>query len=124
MHIPLYRDCAVEKEAQKISPNISPDWQPTSGRNGSCYSAEVEFVVMTDGKADASTARVVRTNTPALAEALIALIPRYRYEPAKREGVAVAQITTEKIEMMTRVVAVPAGTRPSPSSMGRPGPGC
>ncbi|MDB4891086.1 MAG: hypothetical protein JWL61_2941 [Gemmatimonadetes bacterium] len=125
MHMPLYRDCAVERKVQKITPNIAPDWQPnTSGRGSGCYSAEVEFVVTADGKPDATTARVVRTNTPALAEAVLAVIPRFKYEPAKRDGVAVAQITTEKFELMTRVVSVPAGTRPSPSNMGRPGLGC
>jgi hypothetical protein len=124
MHLPLYRDCAVERKVQKLTLNISPEWQPPTGRNNACYSAEVEFVVTADGKPDASTARVLRTNTPALADAMLAVIPRYRYEPAKRDGVAVAQITTEKLEVISKSVIVPAGTRPSPGSMGRPGPGC
>jgi hypothetical protein len=125
VHQPLYRECGVEKKVQKISANITPDWQrPSGAASRACYSAEVEFVVTAEGKPDAATARVVRTTTPSLAEALLSIIPRYRYEPAKRDGVAVAQITTEKYQVQTMTVVVPAGTRPGAGTMPRPGPGC
>jgi hypothetical protein len=99
---------------------LNPDYRPTSIGNG-CYSAELEYVVEADGTPDASTARVIRTNTPGFAEAALAIIPRFRFDPAKREGVAVAQIVSEKFEMMTgRVVS--SGSRPTAPP--RPGPGC
>ncbi|MEO5814151.1 MAG: hypothetical protein ABIT20_02610 [Gemmatimonadaceae bacterium] len=118
IHMPLYRDCAVERKVQKLTMNIAPEYRLTS--NG-CVSAELEFVVTADGKVDATTARVVRTTTPAYAEAVLAILPRFRYEPAKRDGVAVAQIVTEKHEAITKTVVAIAGTRPNP---GRAGPGC
>lgn len=118
MHMPLYRDCAVERKVQKLTMNIAPDYTPTG--NG-CVSAELEFVVTADGKPDATTARVLRTTTPAYAEAVLAILPRFRYEPAKREGMPVAQITVEKYEAISKVVRSVAGSRPNP---GRAGPGC
>jgi hypothetical protein len=118
MHIPLYRDCAVDRKAHKLVAEITPDYRPTG--NG-CVSAELEFVVTTDGKADATTARVLRTTTPAYADAVLAIVPRFRYEPAKKDGVAVAQIVVEKYGAISKTVVAVAGTRPSP---GRAGPGC
>jgi hypothetical protein len=120
MHMPLYRDCAVEKKAQKLTMGINPDYRPTTG--ATCFSAELEYVVEADGTPDATTAKVVRTNTPAFAEAALAILPRLRFDPAKRDGVAVAQIVSEKFEtQFGRVVSV-NGSRPS--SPPRPGPGC
>jgi hypothetical protein len=118
MHMPVYRDCAVERRVRKLTTNIAPDYRPTSN---SCVSAELEFVVTADGKPDATTARVVRTTTPAYAEAVLAILPRFRYEPARRDGVAVAQIVTEKYGAISKTVVAVAGTRPNP---GRAGPGC
>jgi Gram-negative bacterial TonB protein C-terminal len=119
-HIPLYRECAVQRRAREITTGINPDFQPTSRGNG-CYSAEIEFVVTASGTPDATTARVVRTNTPELADAALKVIPRFRYEPAQRDGAPVAQIVLRKFEMITKIVMAPAGQRPNP---GRPGPGC
>jgi hypothetical protein len=119
-HIPLYRECAVQRRARETTTNIIPDFRPSNPGN-SCYVAEIEFVVTASGTPDATTARVLRTNTPELAEAALKVIPRLRYEPAQRDGAPVAQILVRKFEMITKTVIVPAGQRPNP---GRPGPGC
>jgi hypothetical protein len=119
-HIPLYRDCAVERRAHQVTTGIRPDFRPPVTNNG-CYVAEVEFVVTPSGTPDVTTARVLRTNTPAFADAVLAVLPRLRYEPAQRDGSPVSQIVVEKFEMITKVVVAPAGQRPTPP---RPGPGC
>ncbi|MEO8335606.1 MAG: hypothetical protein ABI664_11575 [bacterium] len=120
MHIPLYRECAVDRKAQLLTTNISPEYRPSNPGNA-CFSAEVEYVITADGHVDGATARVLRTTTPAYGEAVLAVLPRYRFEPAKVNGAPVAQITWQKFEAISKVVAVVAGTRPNP---GRAGPGC
>lgn len=119
-HAPLYRACAVERKASKIATRIVPEFRPTNQGNG-CYVAEVEFVVTPLGVPDAATARVLRTNTKEYADAVLAILPQLRYEPAQRGGVPVAQIVVETSEMITKTVTVPVGQRPNP---GRRGPGC
>jgi hypothetical protein len=118
-HIPLYRDCAVDRKARKLT-TINPDYRPSNAGN-SCFAAAVEFVVTTSGTPDATTARVVRTNSQPFADAALSIIPRFKYEPAQLAGTPVAQIVVEKFEMITKTVIVPAGQRPNP---GRAGPGC
>ena len=97
-HTKLYRDCAVETKAHKLVTGVNPDYRPTATTNA-CVSAELEYVVTANGKPDESMVRIVRTTTPAFAEAALLIIPQLRYEPAKRDGIAVAQIVSEKFGM-------------------------
>ena len=126
---PVYRDCAVKTKARNVTTDIHPDFRPTTAGNG-CYSVELEYVVDQKGFAETKTARIVRTNNQAFAESVISILPQWKFEPAKRDGVPVRQIMIDKQSMMTRVVrvVVPAGSPPTPAdakaAAGRPGPGC
>ena len=109
-HTKLYRDCAVESKAHKLVTGVTPDYRPAATANA-CVSAELEYVVAANGKPDESMVRIVRTTTPAFAEAALLIVPHLRYEPAKRDGVAVAQIVSEKFGM-------------NPSTTPQPDPRC
>jgi hypothetical protein len=117
---PVYRDCAVDRQAKQTNNDVHPDWRPSSQapRNG-CYFAELEFVVDAAGKPERGTASVVRTNDQTFADAWLTTVPSWRFEPAVRGGVPVRQIVDSRKTAMTSVVLVPAGgplpTRPSPN---------
>jgi hypothetical protein len=64
----------------------------------------IEITDCSAGSPDASTVRVVRTNTAEFADATLAVVPRLKYEPAQRNGSPVAQIVVAKFEMTTNGV--------------------
>ena len=107
---PVYRDCSVDREARFLNNGGSrPDYQPETMRSA-CYSADLAFVVDSTGRPEQQTAKIVRTNDRGFAEAVLATIAVWRYEPAMRNGVRVRQIVTTHQAMATAVVVVPAGT--------------
>jgi TonB family protein len=112
----VYRDCAVDQRVQAVDRSIHPNFRPDVSLSfrDACYSAEIEFVVDESGTPDVEDARVVHSNNPGFASAAIQAIARWRYQPASLNGVAVRQITTEKLGMAAVVVAVPAGQIPRP----------
>ncbi len=118
MYAPVYRDCAVQKKARLLNPELHPDFKPT--REG-CYSADFEYLVDALGRVNPSTIQKLKATDQTLADAAVAILPLRRYEPAVRDSVAVAQIVTDRFELMMKRIVVPAGTRPNP---GRAGPGC
>ena len=79
-----------------------------------CYSAAIEFVVDEAGTPEMDDARVLRTNSPSFAQAVVAAVAQWHYKPAFRDGVPVRQIVSEKMTMSTRVVVVRAGDLPRP----------
>ena len=96
---PVYRDCAVDVRARIIGQRASPtDYRPTAtpSRGDRCIAAEVQFVVDPQGVPEAGTARVVRADDPALGEALLRVLPQWRYSPAQKDGTAVRQIVRER----------------------------
>lgn len=110
---PVYRDCAVDVRAKNLT-RARLDYRPSSPpRNGACYSAEIEFVVNAKGVPETNTARVVHTNDQGLAEATIAGLSAWKYEPARLGDVPVRQIVTEKSSMSAMVVVVPQGSAPT-----------
>jgi hypothetical protein len=115
----VYRDCAVSARAKLIPSSVRIDYRSTQVRNG-CYTAEIEMVVDTLGKVEVPTAQIIRTNDRAFAEAALANISTWRFEPARIEGKAVRQIVLEKPTLGTVVVAVPAGSSPPPRGAGGP----
>jgi len=106
---PVYRDCAVDRKAE-VETNLHPDFRPFPGQ--SCYDAEVEFVVGPTGAPEVPTARLVRSNSREYGDAVSALVPRLKFRPAMRDGVAVRQIVEFKQVMQAVVVAVPMGSAP------------
>ncbi|HEY2378119.1 MAG TPA: hypothetical protein VGH98_19240 [Gemmatimonadaceae bacterium] len=113
---PVYRDCAVDERAAVIDrsghPNFSPSSPPPGGR--ACYTAEVEFVVDTQGIPEMETVKLVRTNNPDYAQAAVPVVAGWRYKPAILHGVPVRQIVHESETMAVAVVAAPAGETPRP----------
>jgi hypothetical protein len=115
---PVYRDCAVDKKAQLTTTSLHPDFRPMSAHTG-CYSAEVEFVVDTLGRPETGTARITKSNDPAFADAVLALVPQLRYSRALKNGTPVRQIVVDKQTALlsTVVVVAPMGATPTaPSS--------
>jgi hypothetical protein len=116
---PVYRDCAVDRQARLRTGDVTPNFRPASRE--ACYTAEIEFVVDTAGLVEISTARVTRTNDQEFARSLLAVLPRYRYDPARVAGVPVRQIATAEETIAVRVVAAPAGAPPPPPPRGPQG---
>jgi hypothetical protein len=112
----VYRDCAVEQRVQLIDRSARPDFRPdvSLAFRDACYSAEIQFVVDENGTPETEDARVIHSNNPAFASAAIDAIAKWRYRPALLNGVAVRQITKEKLGMAAVVVTVPAGQTPRP----------
>ena len=113
---PVYRACAVDRQARSIDHSARPDFQPSTPPPGgqACYRAELEFVVDSTGVPEAETARVVRTNNPTYAQSVMRVLPRWRYEPARLKGVPVRQIVEETAGLGAVLVAVRAGDTPRP----------
>jgi hypothetical protein len=106
---PVYRDCAVDRAARRLTSNVHPDFRPTTPRSG-CYSADVEFVVDASGMPEIGTARVVRANDQGFAGAVLATLTRWKYDPAVRDQRPVRQIVTSHEVMSMVVVVAPAGS--------------
>lgn len=126
-HAPLYRDCAVTTKARLLTTDVRPDFTPATGaRSGGarCYSAEYEFVITPEGTVDVATARLLKSNSPELSDAIRAMLPRLKYAPATRDGTAVAQIGLYRTATQTTIVAVPMGTSPSSVRPARTRPAC
>ena len=112
---PVFREYAVDQRAHLRNPQVRPDFQPPQLPTGgsACYSAQIELVVDTAGMPEAGTAHVLTTNNPPFADAVLFTVPRWRYDPARKGGVAVRQIVRERRVVAVQVVAVPAGAVPS-----------
>ena len=123
----VYRDCAVKSKAVLLTTSIHPEFYPsTQGTRGDgCYSADLEFVVDAKGMVETKTARVVRTNSQALAEAVLSILPQWRFQPARLNDEPVRQIMSHRRVVKTMVAVVPLGTSPSIPAGSRHGtPGC
>jgi hypothetical protein len=123
---PAFRDCAVDTKVRLLTPDVRPDVSSSTAgatpiaRGSNCYFVDLDFVVDTTGQVELGTAHVVRTSHQGFADALMATLPRLRYEPAIRGGAPVRQIVTEHRAISTMTVVVPAGQQPSRTSMPRP----
>ena len=113
---PVYRDCAVDRRARLLTTAVRPEFSPSSRPAGgtACYSAQIEFVVDSAGVPELATARVVRTNNPSFADAVLATVPGWRYLPALKNGIPVRQIVRENQSMAVQVMQVRAGDVPRP----------
>src|SRR5262245_35800761 len=87
---PVYRDCAVDRRARLIDRGqLRLDYRPSGTPTNACYSAEIEFVVDTEGRPEIRTARVLRASEQALGTAVLQSLPQWRYAPAQKDGVPV-----------------------------------
>lgn len=108
---PVFRDCAVDGKASLLVANARIDFQPPRAVTN-CYSAEVEFVVDTNGTPELQTARIVRTTDQSFGQAVLTAVAGWRYKPAERDGHRVRQIVEDRRMAQTAVVIVPAGSPP------------
>lgn len=116
---PVYRDCAVTSKAVFLTQSIRPEFHPsTQGASAACYSAELEYVVNAKGLVETKTARVVRTNSQPLAEALLAILSQWKFQPARVNDQSVRQIVLDRQAVRVRVVTSPS--TPSGSAHGSP----
>jgi hypothetical protein len=114
----VYRDCAVDDKAKLLTTNTRLDFQPASSDNG-CLAAEVEFVVDTAGVPELGSARLVRATTQPFGQAVMAIVPSLKYEPARLAGLRVRQIVVERRTAMLARFVVPAGSTPPPRATPR-----
>ncbi len=117
---PVYRDCEVDRKASlRGSP---PKPQLSAGArlpNKECYHAGFEFVVDTSGVPELGTVRPHPRNDQFLEDAVRAQLPQLRYEPARRDGLAVRQLVVfeQSVGVMFRVSV---SGRPSEPANPRP----
>src|SRR5260370_27158388 len=118
---PVYRECAVDTRARLLDSRVTSDFQPSDPRSGGqqCYSGVIAFVVDTAGAPEPQTVRVVRTNDRSFADALIRVLPRLHYQPARKNAKPVRQIV--EYGQVVSLVAVPAGQSPRTANLA---PGC
>ncbi len=106
---PVYRNCEVDRAARyENAQSVRLDYTPSRD----CETVLFDFVVDTTGTVEARTARVVRGNSPPLAQAMVATFPRMRYSPAIKDGVRVRQVV-EQGAALRRFVSRP-GTMEAP----------
>ena len=113
----VYRECAVDTKAKLMTDRLSPDFRPNTTAS-KCYSATFEFVVDKDGLVELPTASVSRANSDEFAESVKALLPKLRFEPAKRDDAVVRQIFSyhTSIGLVARVVSSNGSTMGAPSA--------
>ncbi|HSQ31104.1 MAG TPA: energy transducer TonB [Gemmatimonadaceae bacterium] len=101
----------MDGKASLLVANPRIDFQPPRAVTA-CYSAEVEFVVDTNGTPEMRTARIVRTTDQSFGQAVLTAVASWRYKPAQRDGRRVRQIVEDRRMAQSMIVAVPAGSPP------------
>ena len=112
--MPVYRACAVDREAKAMERRLGTDFRPTSTAT-TCYRAIVEFVVDAKGQTIPATTRIVRSTDSQYARAVVEAVPQWRFTPASKAGTPVAQVVQidQWIQAMVRVSGQPAPPPPS-----------
>jgi hypothetical protein len=123
---PVYRDCEVDQKAELRGSEPRVDFRPATpvSARGTCYRAEMEFVVDTLGQPELSTLRARLSTDREFDEAVRASLPQLRYTPARLGDRPVRQLVLYKRAAAVMVVIAPAGSIPSRPSNARRPPGC
>jgi hypothetical protein len=110
---PVYRDCEVDRKAELRGSEPRLPYTPpaTGSSSGRCYSAELEFVVDTAGVPVLSTVRERASNDRGMEEAMRAILPVRRYQPARLDGQPVRQLVVYR-SAVSLVRVVSASGRP------------
>ena len=110
----LYRDCDVDRPA-KLKRSTRPVFNSTEGVR--CAIVELEFAVDEEGRAIEATAVILSANVPEFGERTLRSLADWRYEPARKGGVAVRQVVRERVarknERAAFVVTQPGERRPA-----------
>lgn len=112
---PVFRECAVDRPAKGLQTPFT--WRPSAGsdsRTQNCFTADVQFVVSELGRVEPGTIKVVSTNLPDLASALLASVPYWTYQPALLGDRSVRQIVRVHRAVATIVVVTVAGQPRTP----------
>jgi hypothetical protein len=120
---PLYRECAVDVAATNVTRAGGPLARPPGPPRDGCYVVELQFVVDTTGVPEQRSARIIRTNDQGYADAVVATLPDWRYEPAQIKHHRVRQIVTER-EMMSLAVGPSAAANMALRSPATGAPAC
>jgi hypothetical protein len=118
----VFTECEVDKHA--VGPNPLPRLPYTPDPSQTCRRAVLDFVVDSAGRPLRQTAVIVRTNDPALSEAMITNLPDLHFKPAKKDGRAVSQLVRLERLYQLVTVTVPEGTPPSRIRPPRKQPTC
>jgi hypothetical protein len=111
---PLYRDCSVDRPARAVQTPLQATTSLRPRGPATCYAAEVQFVVGTDGYPEPGTERIVRSTDVAFSALVLASVPTWIYAPAELDGEPVRQIVRER-HRIAAVVAVSVGGQPTGS---------
>lgn len=87
----VYRACEVDQEVRPRGRTNPTQWEPSVPGIKDCYMAVVGFVVDEQGIPQPQTARIIRTNDPSFAGAILDALPSWRYSPAVKDGQPVRQ---------------------------------
>jgi hypothetical protein len=120
---PVYRDCEVDRKAELRGSEPRLPYTPpvTGSSSGRCYSAELEFVVDTAGVPELSTVRARPANDRDVEEAMRAVLPMRRYQPALLQERPVRQIVVYRVALgVIRVVSASGRPVMPPASPRRP----
>ena len=109
---PVFLPCQVDRPARLDVASRQLDFRPPGGppeMRTRCYTADVQLVVGRDGGVEVETARVLRSNNPGFADAVVASLPGWRFRAAMKDGQPVRQIARERAQLAVAVARVPAG---------------
>jgi hypothetical protein len=107
---PVYPECGVSRAVRAIGQPPRPQYTPPAGQR--CIRAVIDVVVNANGLPVPATARVVRATDAAFASAVLATLSAYRYRPAEKDGLPVAQLV--RVDHALQTVVVPAAMRGAP----------
>lgn len=115
---PVYRECHVDSAARLDRRSVSPEFgampRPAPAGVARCIVVEVEMVVDVDGRPEDGTWRLVRSNDPAFADAIMSSVRGWRFQPAQMNGEAVRQIVRETQRAMMAIGTPGAGPPSTP----------
>ena len=112
----LYSQCEVDQRVRLVnSPRADFSRLKPLGTSG-CYSADYLFVVDAKGIPQARTVKMLRNNSVTYADAMREVINGLRFEPARKNGVAVPQLYLYEPRMRYVVTTSGSGAsrRPPP----------
>lgn len=91
---PVYRDCEVDRVARQLGkePDLRRAFFAELRPSDRCLEASFEFVVTPAGLVDTTTIRLLESNSAAATASIRSSLPELRFEPARREQVAVPQL--------------------------------
>lgn len=81
-----YFDFELEQPTIAKSGNPAPRYPAMLQSRGVDGELLIQFVIDTTGRADMSTFRVLRSTDPLFTTAVLEVLPRYRFQPAERDG--------------------------------------